>query len=117
MTQSLQENVFPLPGGLRLPQGTVLTQASLRALSGREEEWLAWHPGAPSATRVTGLLAACVRSLDAHPVTEDLVRQLLVGDRDYLILQLRRLTLGENLQAVIRCPSCANKMDVSFPVS
>jgi hypothetical protein len=58
-----------------------------------------------------------VLSLDDRPVTPDLIRQLLVGDRDYLILQLRRLTIGENIQAVIVCPGCDNKMDVSFPVS
>ena len=79
----LTENVFPLPGGLMLRQDQLLKQASLRPLSGREEEWLARHSSMPSATRVTWLLHACLLSLNDHPVTTDLVRQLLVAHRDF----------------------------------
>jgi hypothetical protein len=50
-------------------------------------------------------------------VTADLVRRLLVGDRDYLILQLRRLSLGDELNAVLDCPACKEPMDVSFRAS
>lgn len=113
----LTENIFPLPGGVMLERDRVLKKATLRPLSGREEEWLARHAGMCSATRVSWLLNACVLSLDDHAVTDELVRQLLIADRDYLILQLRRLTLGENIQAVIACPACNSKMDVNFPVS
>src|SRR5436309_9821565 len=112
-TECLSENVFRLPGGLMLPQDHLLVHASLRPLSGREEDWLAHHTGQPSAASVTGVLSACLLSLDDRPVTGDLVRQLLAGDRDYLMLQLRRLTLGENFQAVIPCPACGKKMDIS----
>jgi len=100
-----------------LQRDQVLNKACLRPLSGHEEEWLARHPGTPSAARVTWLLNACLLSLDDHPVNSDLVRQLLVADRDYLILQLRRLTLGDQIQAVVPCPACNRKMDVGFQVS
>jgi hypothetical protein len=116
-TGDIEAHVCRLPGGVVLPQGQMAVQATIRPLSGREEEWLALHSNVPSAQRVTHVLASCVLSLDDRPVTADLIRQLLVGDRDYLILQLRRLTLGENIQAVMVCPACDNKMDVSFPVS
>src|SRR4029453_16324659 len=49
--------------------------------------------------------------------TSDLVRQLLVADREYLIWQLRRLTLGDPIQGGVPCPACNNKMDVSFLAS
>jgi hypothetical protein len=39
---------------------------------------------------------------------------MLVGDRDYLMLQLRRLTFGDRVQAVVDCPSCKSKMDIDF---
>jgi hypothetical protein len=110
----LTENVFPLPGGLMLRLDELLNHACLRPLSGREEEWLARHSAMPSAARVTWVLQACILSLNDHPVTPDLVRQLLVADRDYLILQLRRLTLGDQVQAVVSCPGCNQKMDVAF---
>jgi len=116
MTEFLTENVFLLPGGL-VQQDQGLNRACVRPLSGREEDWLARHAGTPSAVLVTWLLNACLLSLDGQPVDSDLVRQLLVADRDYLILQLRRLTLGDQVQAVVQCPVCTNPMDVSFLAS
>lgn len=94
-----------LPGG---------STAELRALSGREEEWLARHRDAPSAIAVTRLLDACLVGLDGAETTGDVARRLLVGDRDYLILALRRMTLGDGFQGVVACPRCAAKIDISF---
>src|SRR5271155_56198 len=113
-TEHLTENTFSLPGGLMLQQDQLLNQASLRPLSGREEEWLANHQSTPSAVRVSWLLNQCLLSVDDYQVNIDLVRQLLVADRQYLMLQLRRLTLGDQVQAVVPCPACNEKMDVDF---
>jgi hypothetical protein len=103
-----------LPGGLVLADGRVLTHAELRPLTGREEDWLATHPAVPSAVAVTHLLSSCLVLLEEEPPSIQLIGSLLVGDRDYLMLQLRRLTLGEHFQAVFRCPACDARMDVDF---
>jgi predicted RNA-binding Zn-ribbon protein involved in translation (DUF1610 family) len=103
-----------LPGGLVLGEDRRLEDAELRPLTGRDEDWLASHPALPSAIAVTRVLSSClIRIGDAKP-TRNLVRRLLVGDRDYLILQLRRLTLGDEFQAVFRCPACGGNLDVNF---
>ncbi len=39
---------------------------------------------------------------------------MLVGDRDYLMLQLRRLMIGDKIQAIMACPACGAKMDVDI---
>jgi uncharacterized protein (UPF0212 family) len=91
-----------------------LDHAQLRALTGREEDWLARNPGIPSALAVTQLLASCLLRLGDAVPSLDLVRQLLAGDRDYLMLQLRRLTLEDELRGVVSCPQCAARMDVTF---
>jgi hypothetical protein len=108
------EGACLLPGGLVMDEGRCLRRVRLRPLIGSEEDWLAQYPGAPSAVAVTRLLSSCVVDLDDAPVTKDLIRQFLVADRDYLILQLRRLTVGEEFQAVLTCPACNRKMDVAF---
>src|SRR5436309_2336021 len=95
--ESLGENAVLLPGGLMSKDGRLLRHAVLRPLSGHEEEWLARNRHLPNATKVTWLLQACVLSLDDVPATTGLARQMLVGDRDYLVLQLRRLTLGDDV--------------------
>src|SRR5690242_14449677 len=104
--------VLELPGGLVLEDGCRLREAELRPITGREEDWLAVHGSAPSAAVVTYLLSRCLVRLGDREPTLDLVQGLLAGDRDYLMLQLRRATLGDQFQAVFRCPECGAKMDV-----
>src|SRR5690242_11589513 len=105
-----------LPGGLVLDD-RCLVEAELRPLSGREEDWLASHRGQPSARIVTRVLEACLLRLGGTEVTTDLVRRLLVGDREFLMLQLRALTLGPTVQGVLPCPACAARMDVAFDIT
>jgi len=114
ITEPLHDNTFTLPGGLMLQSHQMLSRASLRPLSGRDEEWLARHRNMPSSVRVSWLLNQCLLALDDYPVNCELVRQMLVGDREFLIMQLRRITLGDHVQAVVNCPACNNKMDVDF---
>ncbi len=105
-----------LPGGLIDEAGRRLATAELRPLTGNEEDWLAANAQVPCARAVTKLLGVCLVRLDDAAVGVDLVRRLLVGDRDYLMLQLRRITLGDKISAVLPCPACSAKMDVDFAV-
>lgn len=106
-----------LPGGLTLDDGRCLSEAELRPLRGYEEDWLASHPGVPSVLATTQLLGSCLVSLGGVPGDCDLARRLLVGDRDFLMLQLRRITLGDQIGAVFVCPSCRAKMDVDLTIA
>src|SRR5437867_12475580 len=108
----LSETTFELPGGLVTGDDRRLSYAEMRPLTGREEEWLATHPGTPAARAVTRLLSACLVHLGGKPPSSKLVQRLLVGDRDYLMLHLRCMTLGEHFCAVVVCPACDTKMDV-----
>ena len=103
-----------LPGGVVLEGNCNLSTATLRPLSGQEEEWLVCNRGIPSAAKVTWLLNACTVSLDDASATSDLIRALLVGDRDYLMLQLRQLTFGDDFRAIASCMNCGGKIDVDF---
>jgi hypothetical protein len=116
-TRDVAETTVELLGGLALDDGRRLRWATLRPLTGREEIWLADHAGAPAAPVVTWLLDRCLTRLDDQPVGRDLARRLLVGDRDFLIMQLRRLTLGDRVSAVVVCPACGAKMDIDFEIS
>jgi len=83
-------------------------------MTGHEEEWLLQNHQESSATRTSRLINACVVRLDDEDAPSDMASRMLIGDRDYLILQLRRLTLGDRVQAIVNCPSCQAKMDVDF---
>lgn len=110
----LTDGVCDLPGGLVLDDGRRLGRAELRPLTGREEEWVTQHAGAASVHLATKLLSACFVRLENQPVNSEMIDKLLAGDRDYLILQLRRLTLGDRFAAVFSCPACRRAMDVEF---
>jgi hypothetical protein len=112
---------IPLPGGWLLdaaPAGSRrFRTAVVRPLTGYEEEWLAMNRGAASATCTSHLLDACIVGMDAGDALDDVAGRLLIGDRDYLMLELRRLTLGDRILAVVNCPSCGSKMDIDFDAS
>jgi hypothetical protein len=106
-----------LPGGYVDQAGLVHRQAELAPLSGREEELLAGNHGPESASLVTTVLSRCVRRIGViSPVSEQVARDLLVADRQYLLLKLREATFGDQVQATLSCPwpDCGNKVDVDF---
>ncbi len=100
-----------LSGGLVLADGRRREFAVLRPLSGLEEQWLTRNAGLPSARVTSYILGKCLVGIEDVPGGLDLSRSLLVGDRDFLMLQLRRMTVGDVFNAVAVCPGCGEKMD------
>jgi hypothetical protein len=86
----------------------------IRPLTGDDEEWLARNRGTPNAVAASRLLDACVLRVDSGDPPRGISRRMLAGDRDYLMLQLRRLTLGDRVQGVLDCPACGSRMDLDF---
>jgi hypothetical protein len=97
-----------LPVGFA-PEGTgqLLREATIRKMTGREEALLA-DPMLQSngGQLITALLTNCVKALGHQSVNESLVRQLTSADRNYLLLEIRRLTFGDEMAARYPCPNC-----------
>lgn len=112
------EGVFILPGGYVDDDGMLHCEVELSPVTGHDEEYLA-NIGSNrcSASVVTGLLSRCLKRVGSREtINNSLVRDLLVGDRDYLIIRLRQISFGAKVDAVMRCPSvlCATPMDITF---
>jgi hypothetical protein len=108
-----------LPGGLRV-DGARRRDAALRPLTGADEAFLAEEAGGLlPAQRTTALLARCLERLGplAAPVAPEAVAALSVGDREALLLQLRRISVGERVHAVLGCPRCGAAMDLELRVA
>lgn len=109
--------VVTLPGGYWL-DGICHRQAEVRSLTGDDEAFL-FENGESllPAERATALLTRCLSRLgtQTNPAA-DVVRSLTVGDREALLLHVRRLTLGERLHCVIICAQCGEKMDLEMKV-
>ncbi len=109
-----------LPGGYIDETGQIHKEVGLVPLSGREEELLVNTAGRGGAAQVSTILSCCVKQIGTiEKISEDLIRQLLVGDRQYLMLKLREFTFGERVQATVACPwsGCDTDVDVSFNIS
>lgn len=109
-----------LPGGYIDSVGNIHRETELKPLTGREEELLATQVRQPSAALVTTILSHCVHRIGTiSPVTEAIARALLVGDRQYLLLKLRELTFGDQVQATLSCPwpDCGKRVDIDFQIS
>jgi len=109
-----------LPRGFWL-DGTRHEEAVLRPIDGGDEAFLLeTTESLLPARRATALLARCLTRLGPlSPVATEAAASLTAGDREALLLHLRRLTLGERLQCVLSCPAsdCGERMDLDLRVS
>lgn len=108
-----------LPTGLWV-DGVCHREAVLRPPTGYDEERAGSPTEAVHAAQVTDLLAGCLVQLGGYaPVDPAVVAALCVGDREALLLHLRRSLSGENLASSLRCgnEACGNEMDMELTVS
>lgn len=106
-----------LPVGFTDEAGRVHRRAWLRKMRGHEEA-LFYDPSLSAGQLVTELIKGCLLRLgDITQITSDLVAQLYSADRNYLIVELRRITLGPELAASYACPTCGAENTVSEDIS
>ena len=103
---------IPLPGGVWLdgddaPRRTV----ELRAPGDIDQVAILDTHALPPAIRATELLSRCLD--DGNRIAP----ALSVGDREAALLHLRRLTLGDALEAVVSCPACGARLEAELRVS
>jgi hypothetical protein len=106
----------PLPSGL-WRGGKRVRELLVRAV-GSDDEGFLLDIGAssPPSERATALLARCVTDQDDG---EAIVRALTIGDREAVLLHLRRLSFGESVDGVVRCPraECRQRLELTLRVS
>jgi hypothetical protein len=107
-----------LPGGFHDAAGRRHRLVELAPLRGREEELLVDRSGS-AAAKVTLVLQRCARIRGLGPLDLDMARSLTVGDRQFLLMKLRELTLGSDVSAVTSCPwwGCNQRVDVDFSLA
>jgi hypothetical protein len=120
MPSAPQSRTIALPGGVVNGAGVTCRQVHVRPLTGADEEVLFDRDSGGSASgRVTAFLARAIAAIDGldRPIDERVVADMYLGDRDYLLLRLRQIELGDAVHQVVRCRGCAEKVDVDFLIS
>lgn len=106
------EREVQLPIGHVEADGRLARTAMIRKMRGHEEALL-YDATLSSGQLVTALLAGCVTRLgDADGVTPAVAARLYSADRNYLLLEIRRHTLGDTLPCAYVCPACDGEVAV-----
>ncbi|HYP06540.1 MAG TPA: hypothetical protein VER03_09965 [Bryobacteraceae bacterium] len=89
----------------------------LREITGLDEDWMAARN--PDAGAVPGycheLLARCLGPVgESWPESLEHVRELSLGERDWLLLELRRRSIGPRIRGEVRCPHCQATIELDF---
>jgi hypothetical protein len=108
-----------LPQGLPAEAGGWQRTARVRGVVEGDEGLVSELSGYGSPLeRATALLARCVTRVGGcgSPGAE-MIDSLSLGDREALLLHLRRLTFGERIACLLECPSCEQKMELELAVA
>ena len=103
-----------LPCGYITPAGEILKSAEVRELTGRDEEAIAKIDSLGKALNV--MLSRGVVKVGNLEATEEVLDNLLAGDRDMLLLAIYRATFGDSAKVNVWCSNCNTSHLVSFEV-
>jgi hypothetical protein len=99
-----------LPGGFIAKDGSLIKYAEVRELTGLDEEAVS-KAGTPGKA-LTAMLQRGVVSIGTSSVDKSDLDQLLSGDRDALLIGIRRVTFGDEIEFNITCPHCKSDLEV-----
>lgn len=103
-TRVPSESEVWLPGGYVNANNEVIRTAEVRELNGMDEELMAKAGSAAKAFNV--LLQRGLVKIGHDDVTRETVDNLLSGDRDAILIAIRRATFGDTIELNITCPEC-----------
>jgi len=113
-TRREREFEFTLPVGYIDADGQLHRAASLRKMTGRDEAILADKKNRHNGARmITELLGSCLLRLGSleRPGAK-IAQSLFSADRHYLLVKLREITFGSEMQASYSCPTCREATEV-----
>jgi hypothetical protein len=104
---SLPETTVSLPGGYIDIDGSVITAAEVRELTGADEEVIVkiLEPG----KALMSILQRATVSIGGKPATKEMLSSLLAGDRELLLVAIRKATFGKEITVISTCPKCTNE--------
>lgn len=100
--------IFELPCGFLAPDGELITEVSVKEITGVEEEILNAKnlSGGKKMTQVLGNCIVQLGQMVDKPILLRVARELTIGDRSFLMLAIRRVTLGDQFPFEDQCKAC-----------
>jgi len=115
------EYTFTLPKGYTDEKGTLHREITIREITGADQEAML-NPALKNnpAKMLTALLARVIvklGTLGSADIGTNVTGRMLKSDRDFLILKLREIDAGPEMDIDVECPSCAHKFKATLDVS
>ena len=109
------DTMVELPGGYITATGEVIRRAEVRELNGKDEEAISRASNMGKA--LVTILNRCVVKVGDTPATEDVLDNLLAGDRDMLLLAILKVTFGSTPKVVTYCGGCQEPKEVLVDIN
>ena len=114
MTEGIRtEHVYELPKGYVDSGGTLHREVVLREITGADQEaMLSPQLRQNPARMLTALLARVIvrlGTLEKGRIDTKVTAGLFKSDRDFLIMKLKEIDSGPELEIDVECPDCARK--------
>ena len=116
---------FELPAGYIDEEDTLHKTFTLREMTGRDEEAISKSDVKQNGAKlISTLLERCVTSIGHLTKKEvgtdkwrDIIKSLYVGDQDYMLIKLRELSMGGEIEVTHTCPECKESLKTILDVS
>ena len=109
------DTTVDLPGGYISQDGTVVKTAEVRELNGSDEEAISKAGSKAKALGV--LLQRGLVKVGTEDATKEMLDSLLSGDRDAILIGIRKVTFGDELKAMVHCYSCNEDQETVVTLS
>lgn len=107
-----EDEVFEMLAGYEDENGTVHKKFTIREMTGKDEEAIQKADVKNNGSKIVStILIRCVQSIgtiskkDVSPKEwENIIKSLFVGDQDYIMMQIRKRSLGNEIETDHVCP-------------
>ena len=107
------EFVFEMLAGYKDKDGVIHKEFTLREMTGKDEEAIHKSDVKSNGSKVVSvLLSRCVTRIGTltpkslgKQKWEELIKSLLTGDQDYMLIQLRKMSIGDEIELNHVCPN------------
>jgi len=103
-----------LPGGHVNVAGEVIKTAEVRELNGKDEEAISKATNLGKA--IMTILNRGTVKIGDEPATEATLDQLLIGDRDAILLGILKTTFGKKAEVPVYCSGCTDQKIVQIDI-
>lgn len=115
------EYTFELPKGYVDPKGQLHREVTIREITGADQEAML-NPQLRNnpAKMLTALLARVITrlgTLEGRQVDTTVTAAMLKSDRDFLILKLKEIDSGPEMDIDVECPDCGKKFKAMLDIS